>query len=383
MDPLWILLPGALALLFGILWRREAAARLRQARQDHARLSEMQEALEALQREDGSLRAAMAANPDLVLILDLRLRVLYANPSAQAAFGELPAAPTLLSYTRELPLERLASDALQIGLREGLERIIELDGKPHLARAAMSPSGIVMSLEDVSELQRLSRARQDMVSNLSHELRTPLTSLRLLADTLLKPGRQDAGTRRTLIERISSEVETLQQMSQEMLDLAAIESGRQIVRLVPVGLREFVQPLAEELAEPAARKEVQLILDIPPALTILADEVQAMRAIRNVLQNAVKFTAEGTQVRIMAESEPADRQVVLSIQDHGPGMHPDELERIFERFYRGDRARGTPGTGLGLAIARHIMRAHGGKVWAENLPPPARGAVFHLAFQSA
>jgi two-component system phosphate regulon sensor histidine kinase PhoR len=124
-----------------------------------------------------------------------------------------------------------------------------------------------------------------------------------------------------------------------------------------------------------------MIVEIDPELRVLADHDQAARAIQNVLHNAVKLTPQDGEVRITAAAD--EEQITLSIQDSGPGIRPDEIERIFERFYRSDQARETPGTGLGLAIARHIMIAHGGNIWAENRSPPDSGAIFHLLFQPA
>jgi len=248
---------------------------------------------------------------------------------------------------------------------------------------ARADEGVGIALLDVAEMQRLGRARQDMVANLSHELRTPLTALRLLADTLQAPVGQDPSTARDLASKIGAEVDTLSQMTREMLDLTAIESGRQVVRLVPSRLVEVVRTAVERLGDQAARREIRMEAEIPAELEVLADVDQAARAIGNVLHNAVKFSPDGGAIEIHAWPEADGEQVILSITDNGPGIPPDELDRIFERFFRGDRSRGTPGTGLGLAIVRHILRAHGGEAWAEDRQPPQRGAIFYLRFRSA
>jgi two-component system phosphate regulon sensor histidine kinase PhoR len=236
-----------------------------------------------------------------------------------------------------------------------------------------------IALTDTAELQRLTRARQDMVANLSHELRTPLTSIGLLAQTLMaRPG--DTAATAELAHKILAEVDTLNQMSQEMLDLAAIESGRQVIRLVPVRLQEIVAVPVERLREQALRLGVQLKDDLPSGLSVLADRDQASRAVLNVLHNAVKFTPRGGAVLLTASVEADGQHIVVQVADEGPGIAPSDLGRVFERFYRGDQARGSPGTGLGLAITRHILRAHGGEAWAENRTPPRSGAVIYLRF---
>src|SRR3970282_2232821 len=160
-------------------------------------------------------------------------------------------------------------------------------------------------------------------------------------------------------------------MSQEMLDLAAIESGRQVIRLVAVPLQDIVAVPVERLRQQAARQDVNLRVEISPASSILADRDQAARAILNVLHNAVKFTPPGGSVSLTAAADPDGEHVVLQVSDEGPGIAPADLGRIFERFFRRDQARGTPGTGLGLAITRHILQAPGGEAWAENRIPPA------------
>jgi two-component system phosphate regulon sensor histidine kinase PhoR len=163
------------------------------------------------------------------------------------------------------------------------------------------------------------------------------------------------------------------------VDLSTIESGRQVVRLIPVALGEIVADAVEQLREQAGSRGLSVDIQIPETVEVLADQEQARRAIVNVLHNALKFAQGDEPIRIRGKEETDG--VLLTIEDNGPGLTPSELDRIFERFFRGDRARGTPGTGLGLAIARHIMSAHGGVIWAENRQPPASGARFLLTFQ--
>jgi two-component system phosphate regulon sensor histidine kinase PhoR len=165
--------------------------------------------------------------------------------------------------------------------------------------------------------------------------------------------------------------------------LAAIESGRQVMRLVPVAVGDLLLGPVERLKDQAERRNVSTILKLDPEMRVLADREQAARAVLNVLHNAIKYSPEGGEVVISAEEVPEEGRVILSITDAGPGIPPDELERVFERFYRSNWAWGTPGTGLGLAIARHILQAHGGRIWAENRRLPERGAIFHLAFPAA
>jgi len=179
------------------------------------------------------------------------------------------------------------------------------------------------------------------------------------------------------------EVDALHLMTQEMLDLAAIESGQQVVRLVTVPLLELAEETVERLRDQAERKGLVVEVSIDPGLKVLADREQAIRALLNVLHNAVKFTPTGGRIELGGRQDSPEELVVLSVSDTGPGIPPEELGRIFERFYRVRGSAPSPGTGLGLAIAHHILRAHAGRIWAENRPAPEKGAVFYLAFQAA
>lgn len=383
MNPWWLLLLLALTLIFVWLWRREAFARLQHERRTRQLVQDLEADLIRRSAERDWLQAAATASFHLLMVTDHEFQVHYANEPTQMLFGPISEDVTLIGYTRNLTLEQLAREAVESETSEGLERDVSFEGRRYRARAVLLDQGVGLALTDVSEFQRLSRARQDMVANLSHELRTPLTSLRLLTDTLLSPTGQDPKIAHDLLGKIADEIDTLEQIAGEMLDLAAIESGRQVVRLVPIPLSEIVAEPVARLADQAERGSVDLVVDIPPQVQVLADKDQAARAIQNVLHNAVKFSHEGGVVRITANAEMTENQVMLLIEDSGPGIHPDEIDRIFERFYRGDDARGTPGTGLGLSIARHIMEAHGGVIWVDNRPPPENGAIFHLGFNVA
>ena len=380
METAIILLLAAVAISLGLLWRREAAERHVVERQARLSGEESHRQTEALRAELAWAKSAAGTSDDLMLVCDRRLFLRYMNPAATDRFGQVPPGTSLMAYTGSLELEQLAQDALESQVEVTVERVIRLDDSPFQVRAASNTQGVALSLSNIAELQRLSRARQDFVANLSHELRTPLTSLRLLDDTLIgQAGRGSSGVR-DLVGKMVVEVDALHQMAQEMLDLAAIESGRQVVRLVPMGAAEVVSVAVARLADQASRKGIDILIEIPPEFSVLADAEQAGRAALNVLHNALRFTPEGGQVRIAARADPSLEMGVISIEDTGPGIHPGDLERIFERFYRGAQPTKSSGTGLGLAIARHIMKAHGGRIWAENRRPPEKGAIFHLSF---
>jgi two-component system phosphate regulon sensor histidine kinase PhoR len=208
-----------------------------------------------------------------------------------------------------------------------------------------------------------------MVANISHELRTPITAIRLLVETLQRGAVKSPAKAEPLLEKIAAETDTLQQMAQELLDLAMIESGRAEIRLVPGSLREIVEDATSHLEEMASRGNVLLRNEVDPAINVLADTEQVARVITNLVHNALKFTPPGGEVVIGSSAE--GDTVTVMVSDTGPGIARTERDRVFERFYRGDRARQSAGTGLGLAIVKHIIEAHGGRAWAAE---PPRGA---------
>ncbi len=377
-------LPGALAAALFVtllLWRRERRRRRELSRRLNQQERARAEAQLDWRRRLAWLDSGIAASGDPILVFDNDLVVRYVNGAAEELFGRPADGETLIRFSHSLELEQVAESARDEAAAGGVEQLVEIEDHPYLARAVATGDAVGLALTDVAEVRRLARARQDMVANLSHELRTPLTSLRLLAETVQGHLGRDPQVVGESAAKITREVELLHQMFQEMLDLSAIESGRQVVRLTPSELGTIVAAAVDQLREQATSREVTIVNDVDPKRVILADEDQARRALVNVMHNAIKFAQTGGEVRL-SDADHEDR-IVLKVEDDGPGIDPDELERIFERFYRADLARGTAGTGLGLAIVRHIMEAHGGEAWAENRAPPASGAALHLAFQRA
>jgi two-component system, OmpR family, phosphate regulon sensor histidine kinase PhoR len=307
---------------------------------------------------------------DALLTLDAERRVTWANQVAVKLFGE-PVGKTLIEATRSHELEAFMTDVSSSV--DPLTRQITLNGQPFSARAARLPaSGMALSLQDVSELQRLGRARREFVANISHELRTPLASIRLLVDTLQAGALSNPTVAPDMLAKINAEVDVLSQLARELLDLALIESGQMPLKLAPTDLHDLAQTQVERFSPQAQQKGLTLVMDIAPGTLALADGEMVGRALSNLLHNACKFTPSGGQVSLTALCEGDN--VIVSVADTGPGIPPSELNRIFERFYKVDRARGQSGTGLGLAIARHIVEGHGGRIWAESVP--GHGATF-------
>ena len=381
---LWLPLGLAIAALaLGTLWRREVRARRAIEQQTRLDLQALKAQLSSVANELARVGPALAASGEMLLAVDSELRLRFASPAAVGRFGEPDGLVGLFAYSQNLELEQLARDAFETSSPDGLERIIRIEDRPFQARAVRAGREVGLALTDVAELQRLARARQDFIANLSHELNTPLTSLRLIVDTLLSKAGNDPQLASELASKMLVEVDALHLMTQEMLDLAAIESGQQVVRLVTVPLLKLAEETVERLRDQSKRKGLEIEVMIDPGLKVLADREQAERALLNVLNNAVKFTPTGGRIELHSRQDSPEELVVLTVADTGPGLPPEDLGRIFERFYRVRGSAPSPGTGLGLAIAHHILRAHAGRIWAENRPAPEKGAVFHLGFQAA
>ncbi len=247
-----------------------------------------------------------------------------------------------------------------------------------------SAGGAWVTIEDVTELQRLRRIRSEFIDNLSHELRTPLASVRLLTEMLMNDlAEADVPERvRKRVATIDVETGHLVQMINELLDLSRMEQASTQVRHDEVALAPLVDATLQRLQTFAERQGVSLIAQVPGDLPpVRGDEERLDQLLMNLLHNAIKFSPDGGTVTITAEEYPD--VLVVSIADEGVGIPARDQVRVFERFYKVDRARqrGLGGTGLGLAIARHIAEAHGGRIWLDSTE--GKGSTFSLSLPLA
>ena len=235
------------------------------------------------------------------------------------------------------------------------------------ALAGDKPSGAVVVLHDVTELRRLERVRHDFVANVSHEFKTPLTAIQGFAETLLSGALEDPRNNRRFLEIIRDHATRLAVLTDDLLKLARIEAGKLEVQFGPVQLADVIERCMETSLLKANRKRITLESDVPANLPAVRGDASLLRdVLQNLLDNAVQYTPEGGLVRISAAAGP--REAVVTVDDTGIGIPLADQERIFERFYRVDaaRSREAGGTGLGLSIAKHIVEAHGGRLWVES-----------------
>jgi two-component system, OmpR family, phosphate regulon sensor histidine kinase PhoR len=366
------------------------------------------------------------AMPWPMLIIDADLRIVYCNRQVGALFGRT-------NRIVGRPLEHLLDDAailrvIKAGIQTGSRHCGEFDradtggawkvsltpvehrkpgqgrqqkrAETEEARATRSiheePGAVIeqtapapvyryfsVVIEDLSELRRLERIRRDFIANVSHELRTPLASVSLLAETLEDAIETDPDQAQVFVERIESEVHYLSDLVAELLELSRIEAGRVTMSIEPVESEMLVREVMARLLPQAQRHRVQLRTSIEQGQTMVAaDSKQIARVLVNLVHNAIKFTPSGGTIVIGSRRQSDDTMQSFFVSDTGVGIAPDDLSRIFERFYKVSQSRsranfigpGGGGSGLGLAIARHVVEAHGGHISA--LSEPGKGSTF-------
>jgi two-component system phosphate regulon sensor histidine kinase PhoR len=336
----------------------------------------MQDRTAGAEAERARLAAVLEQMTDGVLIADAEGRIQFANPAAGRLF-ETPDAVghTVAEVIRQHQLVETWRRSRESG--EAQEESVELPARRQFLQLVVLPDqdtgGSLLLAQNLTRVRRLETVRRDFISNVSHELRTPLASLKALTETLQEGALEDPKAARRFLGRIETEVDALTQMAAELLELTRIESGQVPLELNDAVPSALLHSAAERMRAQAERAGLVLMVEAATDLPrVGADSPRLEQVLVNLIHNAVKFTGPGGSVTLSAEN--AGKFVCFSVRDSGAGIPEDDLERIFERFYKADRARSSGGTGLGLSIARHIIEAHGGTIWAESLE--GRGSTF-------
>jgi two-component system phosphate regulon sensor histidine kinase PhoR len=297
--------------------------------------------------------------------------------------GQVVAANQLAREFFEIEVDRLPASLVEVTLESSLVDVLgstDAEAEAHLVHhrrtvlvkllPSLRAGETLMFLSDVSELRRLATVRQEFVANLVHELKTPITSLRLTAESLLTdPSPKD---RHRFAERLVKEADLLSKIIDNLRQLGDIEAGSMAVETTPFDLGQLVQ---ESVTRLGIDRPVNA--DIPESLTVTTDRPKLVQALDNLLDNAAKFSPPGSAIDVSAEV--AGDEVRLSVRDRGPGISPEHWSRVFERFYKVDRARPREagGFGLGLAITKHLVQVLGGRIWTETARDG--GQVFTIA----
>lgn len=349
--------------------------------------SQLNSQIDALQTERGKLSAVLANMADGILIVDAQGKVQLINQAAQRIFNisEINAiGNSLIEVVRQHQLVDLwrkcqTSGEQQVHMLETSVERLFLQGIATPLDQAM-PGGILMVFQDLTRVRRLENIRRDFVSNVSHELRTPLASLKAIAETLMEGALDDPPAARRFLDRMDGEIDNLTQMVQELLELSRIESGRVPLERANMRPYDLLQPACDRMQLQVQRAGLRLFLECPLDLPLIhVDSTRLAQVLVNLLHNAVKFTPPGGEIHAGAYQQIGN--VIFFVRDTGVGIKPDALPRIFERFYKADRSRSGGGTGLGLSISRHMVEAHGGRIWAESTPE--KGSTFYFSLPQA
>jgi two-component system, OmpR family, phosphate regulon sensor histidine kinase PhoR len=343
------------------------------------RMSEQLDARMARLEEDrAQLRAILSGMVEGVVALDAAQRILYANERATQLLGlpwQTPVGRRLWEVVRQRPLLDVVQRALDSS--EPQREELSWNGSNvrsltvHAARLpGLPPRGAVLVLHDTTDLRRLERLRQEFVANVSHELKTPLSVIKVCVETLLDSAMDDdPHHRRQFLEQLNSQSNRLHALILDLLSLARIESGEEMFDFQPVAVSDVVEACMER-HRPRAEAKGQVFESVPPAveeaLAVWVDEEALEQILDNLLDNAVKYTPQAGRVSVRWRRE--GEQVCLEVADTGIGIPPSDLPRIFERFYRVDKARSREmgGTGLGLSIVKHLAQAMRGSVRAAS-----------------
>jgi len=339
-----------------------------------------------LQTQRATLEAVLQKMTDGVLIVGAQGEVQLLNPAAGKMFSiEQSTAigkPLIEVVHHHQPVE-MFQKCQATGEAQRID--FDLGNKLYLQGIATSlspvvPGSILLLFQDLTHQRRIETMRRDFISNVSHELRTPLAALKALTETLQSGALDEPTTARRFLEQMETEVDSLSLMVNELLELSRIESGRVPLNFAITRPIDIVTPACERLGLQVERTGLTLTVECPEDLPpVRADSTRVQQVLVNLLHNAIKFTPQGGQVSVRAAQH--ERYIQFSVLDTGIGIAGEDLPRIFERFYKVDRSRATSGTGLGLAIARHLVEAHGGRIWAES--EVGKGSTFYFTIPLA
>jgi len=320
-----------------------------------------------------------------LLLLDEDKRIQLANRAFSELFGIAAdvRGKTVLEVVRQHELaelvEKVAAQKQVLGYEIKLgglsERVLQINAAGVFDNDGKK-QGTILVFHDLTRLKQLERTREEFVANVSHELRTPLSLIKGYVETLLDGAKDNPEVATKFLQTIQRNAERLQFLIEDLLTISELESGRLKMNLQSVRLHSLVDRVLEDFKTQAGSRRVELKNTVPE-LTARADADRLQQVLGNLIGNAIKYGREGGHVNVSGEQLDGTA-IELCVQDDGPGIPAESLERVFERFYRIDKARSREqgGTGLGLSIVKHIVQSHGGKVWAKS--EPGSGAAFYF-----
>ena len=377
------LLALAAALVVHLWWRKRFLEAQRTAETELTGLRRAQEqSAVQIQTQQEALFNSMAEG---LLVLDPTGRIQLANRAFTTLFG-VTADVRSRTIMEALRLHELADLVDSLGTRKAVlgyemrlsrpnDRWLQINATAILD-ADGKRQGTILVFHELTRLKQLERTRQEFVANVSHELRTPLSLIKGYVETLLDGARDDPEVSAKFLQTIDRNAERLKLLIEDLLTISELESGRVKLNLQSVFLHGVTEKVLADFKDRAEAKKVKL-LDEVPDLRIRGDADRLEQVLGNLVDNAIKYGRPEGTVKISARSING-KEVEVAVQDDGPGIPPEALERVFERFYRVDKARSREqgGTGLGLSIVKHIVQSHGGRVWAKS--EVGAGASFYF-----
>lgn len=313
-----------------------------------------------------------------IIVLNMKKEIKSINQFAAALFNskvDTAINQPLISITRDYEIDALIQQCIESGKAQS--KIIEFSiNKIYLEiNARIFNDSVILIIKDVSEVKKDEKIRQYLVSNVAHEMRTPLASIMAIIETLRSGSIENKETADDFLNRMQVESEKLLQIVNELNELSALESGRMPLKMETFDIIGLIKYVIERMSTQAMRAGININtkfnLDVLP---IKADKSRIEQVLVNLIHNAIKFSPNGGKVNITADLDLNDNFLYVSITDTGIGISKEELERIFERFYKVDKSRSSSGSGLGLSIAKHVVTAHGGTIWAES--EEGKGSTF-------
>ncbi len=377
------LLLGA-ALFFG--WRARGRVRMltRQHADEIAQLSAAHAT--ALQAHAARLQTVLDSMVEGIVVVDAENHLVLTNRAAARAFGfsEPATGRALIEAVRHHEVAALAARLVQepavLGYELRIEgtpaRFLQINGVA-LRDAEGTPNGAVLVFHDITRVRELEGVRQEFVANVSHELRTPLSLIKGATETLLDGAKSDPVALERLLGIVDRHADRLTLLIDDLLLLAKLDSGRVVLNVQPTPLRLAVQEVIEDLAPRALAREMRLLNTLPSGMLAQADQDRLRQVLANLIDNAIKYGRAAGAVTISGRIVN-EKWIEVCVRDDGPGIPAEARARVFERFYRADKARSREqgGTGLGLAIVKHVVQAHGGDVRVES--ELGQGAAFYF-----
>jgi two-component system phosphate regulon sensor histidine kinase PhoR len=346
-----------------------------------ARLKELVETIS----EDRARMATILDNmADGVIMTDAEGNISLANQTAARLFNIKDAEnKPLIEAVRDYEVD----EVLKLCLRTAKTQSVQYESgtSRRYLRAIAVPiahSGVLLLFQDLTSLRDLQTTRRELIGNISHEFRTPLAGIKAMVETLHDGAVDDEKTARDFLNRIDSEVDRLTQLVAELTELSRIETGKSELKLEPLNLNNLVEEVTTQLSPQAERRQLAVIKELAAGLPpVPADRARVRQVVLNLLHNAIKFTEPSGKITVTTQKQ--GDSVTVDIADTGRGIAREDLPHVFERFYKGDKARAGEGAGMGLAIAKHIIEAHGGDIRVQSEEGKGSTFSFSLPLQKA